>query len=93
MVTAMVAATLAFGEDKKPAEPAQVPVAPAMQAQIDGAWKDVEIANLRLQLVLTQTISQLPKGAYYDFDKRAFFYRPAPVETQQKPADNKSQKK
>ena len=54
--------------------------APAQaQAQIDSAWKDIQIAQLRLQLVIEQTLSGMEKGTYYDFSQQKFFRPPAPA--------------
>ena len=38
-----------------PPQPVSVPV--QAQSQIDSAWKDIQIAQLRLQLVIEQTLS------------------------------------
>ena len=58
-----------------PPQPVSVPA--QMQAQIDSAWTDIQIAQLRLQLVIEQTLSGMEKGTYYDFSQQKFFRPPA----------------
>lgn len=50
---------------------------PQAQAAIDSAWKDMELAQLRLQLVVTQVLAQMDrKDVVYDFQQRKFVARP-----------------
>ena len=60
-----------------PPQPVSVPV--QAQSQIDSAWKDIQIAQLRLQLVIEQTLSGMEKGTYYDFSQQKFFRPPVPA--------------
>lgn len=80
---------LASTPAQTPAAPAAPPVAPppgptAMtlppneQAAIDAAWKDLRIAQLQLQLTVTQ-ISDA-HGYVYDFQQQKFFVRPPGAE-------------
>jgi len=82
---------VAFGQDQppKPAapqvlapQPVPLTAAPDQQAKVDAAWKDIEIAQLRLQLVVTQVLAEMPKDSYYDFNQQKFLRRPP---TAQKP--------
>jgi hypothetical protein len=56
--------------------PIAVSAPQSLQTQIDGAWKDVRIAQLQLTLIVQQALAGMEKGAYYDFTQQKFF-RPA----------------
>ena len=74
-----------------PPAPQEVNVMPFTQVQIDAAWKDLEIAQLKLQLAVQQALSSLGSGVYYDFNQRKFLRQPAvpatkPAFPKEKPA-------
>jgi PBP1b-binding outer membrane lipoprotein LpoB len=80
-VGAICAAAQAGKPEPVPATvPAPVAATAEQQAKIDSAWKDVQIANLRLQLMVEQVVSEMEKGTYYDYNQQRFFRRvPAPA--------------
>ena len=59
------------------AAPAVVPVVASsqVQSQVDAAWKDLQIAQLKLQLVVEQAVNTMEKGTYYDYSQQKFLRR------------------
>jgi PBP1b-binding outer membrane lipoprotein LpoB len=95
LALALCCALAALGQDQtqKPApaplaisQPIQVPATPEQQAKVDAAWKDIEIAQLRLQLVVTQVLAEMNKDTYYDFNQQKFFRRTPPSQKPVVPA-------
>lgn len=82
--SATVLAQMPATPGKNPPPLYEVTVPSAAQFQIDAAWKDLEIAQLRLQLVVQQAGAQMGSDVYYDFNQKKFFRRPMPADT--KPA-------
>lgn len=78
----MIWAQAPVGDSKPPAVPVAAP--PQVQAQVDAAWKDLQIAQLKLQLIVEQATGQMEKGTYYDYAQQKFMRR---VESNAKPAE------
>jgi hypothetical protein len=78
-VSIVCLSTFVWAQTSSP-NPQNSPVAvlapPSLQTQIDGAWKDVRIAQLQFALAVQQALGGMEKGTYYDFNQQKFF-RPA----------------
>jgi len=44
--------------------PVPISVPPAVQAQVDSAWKDIRIAQLQLTLAIKDALEGMDKGVY-----------------------------
>lgn len=73
-----------------PPTPQQLAAPPLTQTQIDAAWKDLEIAQLRLQLVVQQALGPMGEDVYYDFMQKKFFRRTAAPVTKSTPSPGES---
>lgn len=77
VLIAMMGAAPAWGQAKPAAASVEVTPPAEKTLEIDNAWKDLQIAQLHLQLVLQQTLAAMDKGTYYSMDQHKFF-KPAP---------------
>lgn len=57
-----------------PAEPVEVTIPQTAQTEVDMAWKDLEIAQLKLQMKIQQILSSDPTMSYNLATKK--FYKP-----------------
>jgi hypothetical protein len=73
------AASRARGQSAAAPQLVPVAVAPEQQSQIDLAWKDVQIAQLELQMAVQQALAGLGKDAEYDASRRQFFRKVTPA--------------
>ncbi len=72
-------ATMIYAQEAAKPNPAPtivpVTVDSHVQAQVDAAWKDLQIAQLKLQLIIEQAVGTLEKGTYYDYGQQKFMRR------------------
>jgi|SRR5208337_4410689 len=62
-----------------------VVVSPQVQSQVDAAWKDLQIAQLKLQLAIEQALGTAEKGTYYDYGQQKFLRRVDSEKESEKP--------
>ena len=72
--------------------PTPVAAPPQDQQKINDAWKDMQIAQMALQLAVTNAMVGMEKGTYYDYQSRQFLHQPAAVPKAEKPVETPQKK-